>query len=128
METKATRIVQIRKKLNYSQRQFAKQMNRSGSNISQIESETIPVTESVITDIVATFNVNREWLENGTGEMFMSPQKETLSTPAWAEELMKKIDKLMDMQSKNLEKENKLLDLLGKPLGNQYTGMLRIVA
>ncbi len=65
------RIKHLRKnELKITQDAFAEKINISRSNLGNIETGKVGVTERVITDICKEYAVNREWLENGTGEMF----------------------------------------------------------
>lgn len=63
------------------------------------------------------YEVSVNFLLNGS-EMAM-PEETVSKAPAWAEELMKKIDKLIELQSLNNEKEKTMLDLLGKLSGKR---------
>ncbi|MDU4476633.1 helix-turn-helix transcriptional regulator [Clostridium sp.] len=68
------RIKYLRKSiLKLSQEDFAKKIGLSRSNVGNIEVGRINVTERVIGDIITQYNVNEEWLRNGTGEMFIEP-------------------------------------------------------
>lgn len=65
------RIKHLRKnQLKITQDAFAEKINISRSNLGNIETGKVGVTERVIADICKEFAVNREWLEHGTGEMF----------------------------------------------------------
>ncbi len=65
------RIKYLRKnELNITQDNFAKSINVSRSNIGNIEVGRINITDRVIQDICSTYNVNEEWLKNGSGEIF----------------------------------------------------------
>lgn len=68
-----TRIKQLRKALNLTQKEFAKQIGVKQSSISIYESssDTIP-SAAVISYICRKFNVNEDWLRTGTGNMFKS--------------------------------------------------------
>ncbi|CAI3543054.1 MULTISPECIES: helix-turn-helix domain-containing protein [Clostridium] len=67
------RITQLRKELNLNQEAFGKRINVTRSAISNYEKGTRNIMDRVITDICREFNVNEEWLRNGTGEMFIEP-------------------------------------------------------
>ena len=64
------RISILRKKLNFNQSEFGEKINVTRSAISNYEKGTRNIMDRVITDICREFNVNEEWLRNGTGEMF----------------------------------------------------------
>lgn len=53
-----------------TQEEFANQLNLSTNFIYMIETGRREVSSRTILDICERFHVNREWLENGTGEMY----------------------------------------------------------
>lgn len=66
------RIKDLRKNiLHLSQKDFAEQINISRSNLGNIETNKINLTDRVLMDICRTFRVNREWLSNGTEPIFV---------------------------------------------------------
>lgn len=73
------RLKKLRKILSLSQEEFGKKINLSKPTISALENQTRGITDRVISDICETFNVNEEWLRNGTGEMFCHDEKTALS-------------------------------------------------
>lgn len=66
-----TRIKEVRKSLNLTLKNFAKNLNLSESHLSNLEKGRGKITARNIEDICYTYNVNKEWLENGSGEMFV---------------------------------------------------------
>ncbi len=71
------RIKQLRKDiLNVTQQEFSDALNISRSNAGNIETGRISVTDRTITTICEKFNVNEEWLRNGTGETFKELSRE----------------------------------------------------
>lgn len=72
------RIRHLRKDiLGITQEQFSKSIKISRSNLGNIETGSVSITERVISDICQFYNVNREWLENGTGDVFVVSDDET---------------------------------------------------
>lgn len=67
------RIAIIREKVNLNQESFGKRINVTRSAISNYEKGTRNIMDRVISDICREFNVNEEWLRNGTGEIFVEP-------------------------------------------------------
>ena len=66
------RIKDLRKNiLHLSQRDFAEQINISRSNLGNIETNKINLTDRVLMDICRAFHVNRDWLVNGTSPIFV---------------------------------------------------------
>lgn len=65
------RIRHLRKnELKMTQNIFASKIDISRSNLGNIETGEVSVTERVIASICREFNVNEVWLRNGTGEVF----------------------------------------------------------
>lgn len=71
------RIKVLRKDiLKLTQQDFSEALNMSRSNMGNIEIGRIAVTDRVISDICEKFNVNEEWLRNGTGNIFVELTKD----------------------------------------------------
>lgn len=66
------RIKALRKALHLTQVEFGKKLGVKGNTITNYETGLRNASESVIFSICREFNVNEEWLRNGTGEMFKS--------------------------------------------------------
>ena len=85
------RIKYIRKnELKITQKDFASSIGLSRSNIGSIETGRINVTDRVIQDICLKYNVNENWLRNGTGEMFIKTKKSLLDELAVAHNINEK--------------------------------------
>ena len=69
-----TRLRQVRKELNYNQKDFADKLLLSQGTLAQIEKGARSVTDRTVKLLCSEFNVNEEWLRTGNGEMFNSPQ------------------------------------------------------
>lgn len=63
------RIIEIREKESLSQEKFAKRLGLSRNFINQVENGKKNLSDRTILDICKEFNINEEWLRNGTGEM-----------------------------------------------------------
>ena len=72
----STRIALLRKKLNLTQSQFAKKIGIAQNSYSLIETGKNILTQSNMNLVCLTFDVSREWLELGVGEMFISETPE----------------------------------------------------
>ena len=66
------RIKELRKNLGLSQKAFGEKLGVSRSSINNIDSKAVPLKPLFIEHLCDVFNVNREWLENGNGEMFLA--------------------------------------------------------
>ena len=53
-----------------SQHDFSDRIKISRSNLGNIETGAVSVTDRVIVDICSAFGVSEDWLRSGTGEMF----------------------------------------------------------
>lgn len=57
-------------KKKLSQQEFANSLGLSRNMIAQVEMGTRILSDRSIKDICRIYNVNEEWLKNGTGEMY----------------------------------------------------------
>ena len=104
------RIKQLRKELNLTQEKFAERMNIKRNTLANYEigrNEPIP---AVIELICREFNVNEEWLRNGTGEMFDDTIKsiidelvQTYHLDAFDRRMIEEYAKLTDAQRKAIK-------------------------
>lgn len=69
-----TRLVALRKALKLTQANFGNQINLSQTQIGKIEKGDRALTDRTMEDICRKFNVNEDWLRNGTGPMFRPTQ------------------------------------------------------
>ncbi|NFE83368.1 helix-turn-helix domain-containing protein [Clostridium botulinum] len=67
------RITILRKHLNLNQDDFGSKINVTRSAVSNYEKGTRNIMDRVISDICREFNVNEDWLRNGTKPMFIEP-------------------------------------------------------
>lgn len=70
------RIKEIRTSQNLTQEKFASRLRTSRANIAGYEAGTRTPSEAALINICREFNVNEDWLRNGTGEMFIEMDKE----------------------------------------------------
>lgn len=71
----AERLIKIRESIELSQEKFALKLGLSRNFINQVENRKKNISDRTISDICREFNVNEEWLRNGTGEMFVKKSK-----------------------------------------------------
>ena len=69
------RIKQVRSVINISQREFAKKIYISQGSYGEIETGVRRVNERIMQLICSEYNVNKDWLKNGTGNMFNEEEK-----------------------------------------------------
>lgn len=68
--TQGERVKSVRKSLNLTLEKFGDKIGLKKNSLSQIENGHNNLTEANARAICREFNVNEEWLKNGTGEMF----------------------------------------------------------
>lgn len=71
-----------------TQQDFAGKIEISRSNLGNIETGEVTVTDRTISSICRMFNVNENWLRTGEGEMFVELSKED-QLMQWATDVLK---------------------------------------
>lgn len=74
------RIKLLRKSLKMNQNDFANKIHKVTRTLQKYESGEIIPDYSIIQLICSTFNVNPDWLLNGTGEMFINEVNQQTET------------------------------------------------
>lgn len=69
--TRGERVKELRKTLGLTLEKFGQPLGVKKNAISQIEKGRNGLTEQITKGICREFNVNEDWLRNGTGEMFI---------------------------------------------------------
>lgn len=64
-----TRIYEVRKSVSLSMRAFGEKIGISGQSVARLESGENNPSEQTIRAICSEFNINRDWLVDGIGEM-----------------------------------------------------------
>lgn len=82
------RLKKLRKELELTQKQFAEALHIKQNTVATYEMGRIIPSDSVIAGICREFNVNEEWLRNGTGSMFIEIDKEN-QLMQWAANVLK---------------------------------------
>ena len=67
--TQGERIKELRKSLGLTLEKFGEQLGVTKQTVSRIENGVNNLTEQMIKSICREFNVNEEWLRDGTGDM-----------------------------------------------------------
>lgn len=115
------RVKYLRKEvLKLTQQDFSKVLNISRSNMGNIETGQISLTERIILDICEKYNVNETWLRTGEGEMF-APMSRSETIAQFAGELMRDEDEsfrrqLIEALAQLDEKEWEVLEGIAKRL------------
>lgn len=76
------RIKELRRALNLTQQEFADKLNIKRGAIANYEVGRNEPIDAVISLICREFNVNEEWLRNGTGEMFVEARENSIVAKA----------------------------------------------
>lgn len=76
------RIKELRKALSLTQQEFAERLSLKRNTIATYEMGKSVPSDRTITDICEKYNVNEEWLRNGTGEMFRSEEENSIIAKA----------------------------------------------
>ena len=66
------RLKILRKSLNLTQSEFANSIGIKGSSYCDIENGKASITERTIISICSIYNVNRQWLQFGNGDIFIN--------------------------------------------------------
>lgn len=75
------RIRYFRKKvLNMTQQEFSSSINMSRSNMGNIETGEVAVTDRVLVSICEKYNANIDWLKKGTGDPIIPKTKNQIIT------------------------------------------------
>lgn len=72
------RIKELRKALNLTQQEFADRLNIKRGAIANYEVGRNEPIDAVISLICREFNVNEEWLRDGSGEMFRAEEESSI--------------------------------------------------
>lgn len=70
------RIKKIRKELDLTQQKFADRIGVQRNTIAMYEMGKTTPSETVLLSICREFNVNEQWLRDGTGEMLMKQTRD----------------------------------------------------
>ena len=103
-----SRIRELRKALNLSQKEFAQKIGLKQNAISYMEKAGATITEQNIKVICSQFDVNEHWLRTGLGNMFFENQKKQKEffdifdnlSPVLQDYLIKTAKDLLDTQDK----------------------------
>ncbi|MBO5155305.1 MAG: helix-turn-helix transcriptional regulator [Eubacterium sp.] len=82
------RIRELRKYLGLTLEKFGEPIGVKKSTLSSMENGASGVTTQMIKSICREYNVNEEWLVNGTGEMFSEVDRED-QIMRWAASVLK---------------------------------------
>lgn len=97
------RFKEIRIKLGYSQKEYAKEIGISQSHMSGIENNKYNLSTSLIKLICIKFGINEEWFRDGIGDIFViNKDFDTISK----DEILKKYEVMKSMLEQFLYNQN----------------------
>lgn len=115
------RIKELIKEENIKQVEFANRIHVDASYISKLLSKTSNATPSdrLINDICREFNIRKEWLLEGSGEMYIVSKEDDALAEALAEitlseneQLKQLVTKLLKLNDVSLDSINNLIDVI----------------
>ncbi len=104
------RIKILRKALDLTQQKFADNIGVKRNTVATYEMGRSIPSDSAISLICKTFNVNEKWLRTGEGEMFVQPSRD--------DELISMVDQFMSGESASFKK--RLISVLSNLEENQW--------
>jgi len=69
------RIKQVRKSVQMTQKEFAERLGIKQNTVASYEMGRIGISDNVIFSICREFNINEDWLRNGTPPMYKKVEK-----------------------------------------------------
>lgn len=76
------RMRQLRKELGLNQTEFGERIGVKQGSVAGYESGARTPIDAVVNSICREFNVNEEWLRNGTGDMFLEAEENSIIAKA----------------------------------------------
>lgn len=118
------RIKEVRKSLGLTLEKFGKALGVTKQTMSRIENGVNNVTGQMFLSVCRVYNVNEDWLRNGTGEMFNKPSDEV---GYYAEFLLEQDDMDSGLRSLIIDmiKAYVGLDDISKEIFMQYVNNLK---
>ena len=98
-----TRIKELRKVKKLSQKEFGQNINLSQNHISSLENGTRTITDRIVNDICTTYNINKDWLLTGTGEMFEDPLSAFVIKDKEVQQFVKAFYEMDETSQKNIK-------------------------
>lgn len=86
--TQGERLKEVRKSIGLTLEKFGNRIGVGKTAISKLEHDQCSITDQMRKSICREYNVNEEWLVNGTGEMFSEIDRED-QIMRWAASVLK---------------------------------------
>lgn len=118
------RLKELRKALNKKQRELADDLGVSTGAIGAWEAGTSAPGDARIYQICSKFNVRREWLENGEGEMF-EPVESLTEDEIFVKKIKELIEALPESQRELcLKTAREIVDGMSPVMLGQFNGTI----
>lgn len=102
------RLEYIRKTEKLSRSKFGLKLGKTEDAIYSLEKNRVSISKEFIELVCNTFNINKEWILKGTGEMYNTTDCLDINVP---DEIKEMIRKFMTLNENDQEKLNKILDV-----------------
>jgi transcriptional regulator with XRE-family HTH domain len=89
------RLQLVRKRLNLTQKDFAKELGTSGASLSEVEAGNAKPMIEIYYHITGKFDVNQDYLLFGAGDMFMGGDNSGISPGESDREYLEFMEKLL---------------------------------
>lgn len=104
------RIRKIRLSQNLTQKQMSEIIGVTEATVSRMESGKSSITEQTIKIICREFNVNKDWILTGEGEMYIASKEDEKLAEALAEISLSGNDRLKELIQKMIELDDIYID------------------
>jgi len=101
------RLKQLRKSLSYTQEEFSKRIGIKRNTLANYEIGRNEPIDAVLFSICREFNVNEEWLRDGTGEMFIETDNTVIDQFVTEYDLNEIEKKMLEVYVKKLTKNQR---------------------
>ena len=105
----------IRKKLNKSQQEIAEELGVTQKAVSRYEDPEYIIPENIIKLLELKYNINREYLNSGTGEMF-TDDPEKLLLENYTGKYKNILENVFEMNEKQLDILLEFINTINKGL------------
>lgn len=118
------RLKLLRKTLGLKQKELAEKLEVATGNIGNWEIGKYPIPRARIYQICSKFNVRREWLENGEGEMF-EPVESLTEDEIFVKKIKELIEALPESQRELcLKTAREIVDGMSPVMLGQFNGTI----
>jgi transcriptional regulator with XRE-family HTH domain len=106
------RLKEIRVEQQLTQKQMSEKIGVTEATVSRMESGKSTITEQTIKTLCREFNVNKDWLLSGEGEMYAVSKEDERLAKILAELHTTDNEKLKNLVEKMLELDDKYIEII----------------